>query len=591
MEYQLISPIEESYSVVERILINRGIKYEDIPHYLNLIESDVYSLDEINNIYVYSPDEINNIYLAAQMLVKHMREGKVYLIVDSDADGYLSAAILLNYLHNIVPSVVETNFVYNFHPGKQHGIDLSLVPSDTTLVAALDSSSNDYEIHQELSEKGIDVLVIDHHQAEKESSYACVVNNQLCDYPTKSLSGAGMVYKFCQYMDKVFNVSYADNYLDLVSLSLVADMMDQRDFETAYLIRKGLKSIRNPFMNEMIEKNRYQLGTSLTPIGIAFYVAPYINAITRVGQEEEKRTLFEAMLEWKAYESIPSTKRGCKGQLEQRVTQAVRNCTNVKSRQTRTRDQGLEAIENLIEEHDLLSKKILIIKLEEFSIDKGLTGLIANELMSKYQRPVFILNKCEHEDGSVTWEGSARGYGKSKLTDLRSFVRDSGYALYAEGHPNAHGLGFTSEALAQFIEYSETALKDMDFTPSYKVDFIYSAQNLNPNDILAIGGMKPLWGQNVEEAFVAIEGIKVTANNIQLMSRDKSPTLKITLPNGVACIKFKSSEEEFQQLFSESGCVVINVVGKCELNDFRGLITPQIIIENYDIISNQKYYF
>ena len=580
MEYQLISPINKDYSVVEQILVNRGIRYADIPHYLNLSDRDV-----------YSPDGIDNIHQGVQMILNHLRNGKIYVIVDSDADGYLSAAILLNYLHNIVPSIVENNFTYNFHPGKQHGIDLNLVPSDVTLVIAPDSSSNDFEIHEELSKQGIDVLVIDHHQAEKVSEYACVINNQLCNYPTKSLSGAGMVYKVCQYMDKLFNVNYANNYLDLTSLALCADMMDVRDFETAYLIQSGLKNIRNPFMNEMVEKNRYQLGTSLTPIGIAFYVAPYINAITRVGQEEEKRTLFEAMLEWKAYESIPSTKRGCKGQFEQRVVQAVRNCTNVKSRQTRTRDQSLEAIENLIEERNLLSKKILIIKLDKFSVDKGLTGLIANELMSKYKRPVFMLNKCEHEDGTITWEGSARGYEKSKLNDLRGFVRDSGYAIYAEGHPNAHGIGFTPENLDEFITYSEIALKDMDFTPSYKVDFIYSAQNLNPNDILAIGGMKPLWGQSVEEALVVIENIKVTANNIQLMSRDKSPTLKITLPNGVACIKFKSSEEEFQQLFSESGCVVINIVGKCELNDFRGLVTPQIIIENYDIISNQKYYF
>lgn len=556
------------------------MKYEDIPHYLNLTVDDV-----------YDPSGIDNIHSAVQMLIKHLRDGKIYIIVDSDCDGYVSAAVLLNYLHRIVPSVVEANFVYNFHPGKQHGIDLSLVPSDVTLVVAPDSSSNDYEIHKELSEKGIDVLVIDHHQAEKISEYACVVNNQLCDYPTKSLSGAGMVYKFCQYMDKIFNVNYADDFLDIVALSLTADMMDQRDFETAYLIRTGLKNVRNPFMYEMIEKNRYQLGTSLTPIGIAFYVAPYVNAITRVGQEEEKYTLFEAMLEWKAYESIPSTKRGCKGQLEQRVVQAVRNCTNVKSRQTRTRDQSLEAIENLIESRNLLDKKILIIKLDEFSVDRGLTGLIANELMSKYKRPVLMLNKCEQEDGSVTWEGSARGYEKSKLNDLRSFIEDSGYALYAQGHANAHGAGFTEDNLAAFIDYSEKVLKDMDFTPSYKVDFIYSAQNLNPNDILAIGGMKPLWGQNVEEALIAVEGVKVTADNIYLMSKDKSPTLKITLPNGVACIKFKSSEEEFQQLFSESGCVVINIVGKCELNDFRGLITPQIIIENYDIIANQKYYF
>lgn len=133
----------------------------------------------------------------------------------------------------------------------------------------------------------------------------------------------------------------------------------------------------------MVKKNSFSLGDEITPIGIAFYVAPYINAITRVGQEEEKRTLFEAMLEWKAYELIPSTKRGCKGQLETRVEQAVRNSTNVKSRQTRMRDQSLDAIENLIEEQGLLKHKILLIKLNN-QYERNISGLIANVLMGKY---------------------------------------------------------------------------------------------------------------------------------------------------------------------------------------------------------------
>ena len=70
-----------------------------------------------------------------------------------------------------------------------------------SLVILPDSSSNDYEVHQKLSERGVDVLVIDHHEAEKISEYACVINNQLCDYPNKALSGVGLVYKFCKYID------------------------------------------------------------------------------------------------------------------------------------------------------------------------------------------------------------------------------------------------------------------------------------------------------------------------------------------------------------------------------------------------------
>lgn len=95
----------------------------------------------------------------------------------------------------------------------------------------------------------------------------------------------------------------------------------------------------------------------------------------------------------------------------------------------------------------------------------------------------------------------------------------------------------------------------------------------------------------MEEPLIAIEHISVTKEMLQLMSRDKNPTLKIILPNGVSCIKFKSSEEEFSSLYSDSGCVVITIVGKCEINKYFDSVTPQIIVENYEIIDKQDYYF
>lgn len=61
--------------------------------------------------------------------------------------------------------------------------------------------------------------------------------------------------------------------------------------------------------------------------------------------QEEKLMLFESMLDFKGYELVPSTKRGCKGQAETRVEQACRNCTNIKNRQTKIRDTSLEKIE------------------------------------------------------------------------------------------------------------------------------------------------------------------------------------------------------------------------------------------------------
>ena len=236
-----------------------------------------------------------------------------------------------------------------------------------------------------------------------------------------------MVYTFCSYMDELLNVDYADDYLDLVALGMVADMMDLRDFETRHLITRGLENIRNPYFKGMVDKQAYSLKDGISPIGVAFYIAPYVNATIRMGTQEEKLMLFESMLDYRGYELVPSTKRGCKGQQETRVEQACRNCTNIKNRQTKARDAALENIERIIKEKNLLANKILVVKLDSFAADRNLTGLIANQLMAKYQRPVLLLNKTA--DG---WEGSGRGYDKSKFDNLREFLKESqlGYSSY-----------------------------------------------------------------------------------------------------------------------------------------------------------------
>ena len=579
MEYQLIAPripLGRLLTAVEQVLANRGIAPEDVEHYLNTTDEDI-----------LSPMLIMNIEEGVKVLIKHIAQGdKVLVQIDSDCDGYTSAAALINYLNRLFPGFVQTNVYYRIHTGKQHGILLETIPEDVKLVIAPDSSSNDYEVHEELKSRGVDVLVIDHHEADKISENAVIINNQLCDYPTKSLSGVGMVYKFCSYMDELLNVDYADDYLDLVALGMVADMMDLRDYETRHLITRGLENIRNPYFKGMVDKQAYSLKDGISPIGVAFYIAPYVNATIRMGTQEEKLMLFESMLDYRGYELVPSTKRGCKGQTETRVEQACRNCTNIKNRQTKARDAALENIERIIKEKNLLENKILAIKLDTFAADRNLTGLIANQLMAKYQRPVLLLNKTA--DG---WEGSGRGYDKSKFDNLREFLKESGMIMYAEGHANALGVGITDEEFKTFIEYSNRELAEFDFTPCYKVDFIFSGSDFRGMDIVEIAELKSLWGQGVDEPLVAIEHINVYAGNVVLMSPDKSPTLKITLPNGTSLIKFKSSQEEYEKLRSETGCITINVVGKCERNVWNGTVTPQIIIEDYEIVGEQKYYF
>lgn len=575
MEYQLINRPISRLQEIEQILMNRGIPLIDVYRYLHTSPVDI-----------IPPTEIANIKEGASLLVKHISQNsKVMLQIDSDCDGFTSFAVFMNYLNNLFPAFVQNNIVYKTHKGKSHGIDMDEIPKDTKLVIALDASSNEYEIHQKLREAGMDVLIIDHHEATEVSPDACVINNQLCDYPNKSLSGVGMVYKFCCYLDQLLGVDHADKYLDLVALGMIADMMDLRYFETKHLIQLGCENIRSPFIKMMMSRNEYSIKGQLTPFTVGFYIAPYINAVARVGTQEETLLLAESMLEYRAYEQIPSTKRGCSGQTESRVEQACRTANNVRNRQNKARDVSTEFVDKLIETNNLLDNKILVVQAPKANgLDTNITGLIGNQTSAKYQHPVLILNERNH-DGEIWWEGSARGLSDSELTNFKEFLINTGLVEYAEGHPNAFGVGIKDQNIQKFIEFTNEKLKDIDFRPIYWVDFIYKSDTLNPNTILTIGQYNYLWGQSLDKPKIAIEDINITPNNVQVM---KGPSLKFTI-NGIEYIKFKAAEEEIK-LFQDNAIVNITIVGECDINTWGGVERPQIIIVDYEVNKAIKYY-
>ena len=146
------------------------------------------------------------------------------------------------------------------------------------------------------------------------------------------------------------------------------------------------------------------------------------------------------------------------------------------------------------------------------------------------------------------------------------------------------------EFLLQFIEYTDKALESMSSEPVYYVDYIYDGDNVNPQNIIDIANLEDLWGKDMDEPFIAIENLKVTQDMVTLMSPDKKPTLKITLPNKVALIKFGSCQEEYESLLAE-GYIQINVIGRCNKNVWNGITTAQIFIEDYEVVSMAKYIF
>ena len=523
------------------------------------------------------------------------------IIVDCDCDGYTSAALLINYLYKIFPAWVINHVTWYMHDSKQHGLSDCIdfvLDKNPALVICPDSSSNDYEYHKILKDKNIDVLVLDHHLADKISEDAIIINNQLSNYPNKELSGVGVCWQFCRYIDSILDLHYADELLDLVALGNCGDMMSLRSMETRYLITKGFrkKNIKNPFIDYMLDKNSFPLSKadyvssdssmSCTSIGAAFFIVPFVNAITRSGTIDEKHLLFNAMLNHKAFEEVLSNKRGHKlGETEKLVLQAIRTVTNVKNRQTRAEEAGLAMLENMIETNNMLNHKVLVFLLEPGQIDAEIRGLIANKFMAKYQRPCCLLTR-NNRNGIETYEGSMRGYTKTGIDSFKDVLEQCPEVIYAQGHDNAAGLGIKANQVDDFLYHIDQLLEDVSVDPLYRIDYDFKEYDDNNLKILEIASMNDFWGQDIDRAYVNIN-FKITSNNFQVM---KSNTLKFNLPNGLSIIKFNGTEEEIEK-FTTTGYLEVNAICKCNANNWNGRTYPQLMMEDYEIIDSSKYYF
>ena len=96
MKYQLINQINNNYSAIEQVLTNRHIPLAEISHYLNTTDNDINSPEALGQKCLME---------AATALIQHIKNNDPALVIcDCDADGFTSAAILINYLHDLFPT-------------------------------------------------------------------------------------------------------------------------------------------------------------------------------------------------------------------------------------------------------------------------------------------------------------------------------------------------------------------------------------------------------------------------------------------------------------------------------------------------------
>ena len=361
-------------------------------------------------------------------------------------------------------------------------------------------------------------------------------------------------------------------------------MMNYQDLETRYIISQGLKNIHNPFLYYMIEKNDFSIQKKggINYNAIAWYVTPFINAVVRSGDEDEKKLIFRSMLTYEAFKKIPSGKRGQKGELIPRVEEAVRIAANVKARQTKLQDGSMSLIEKKIAREHLLDEPILLLKCDAGEVEKNLAGLLANRLQAKYQRPTFVLIKGKSkEEPEYFYRGSARNYSKSEIQNLRELCEGIDSVEYAQGHEAAFGISIKEKNIDTFLEEMENTYNNIPHEAVYYVDYIFNQKDSAADKIQTLSNMSEYWGQEIPETNIAVKDVILSNAKVMLLSPDKNPTIKITLENGVVLIKFGSSAVEFEEFMKPNQ--ILTVVGTPNINEWNGVQTPQILINDYEL--------
>ena len=576
MKTKLINKdIRDNYT--NELLLERGLTKEELNYFLNVPDDSA----------LQNPQDFNNIDVALVMFTQMAslgEEDRIVTVVDSDVDGFTSAAIFMQYLRKMNPDV---QLDYVLHKGKGHGLSDTIEDILTKhhenpnikYVVLPDSSSNDYEYHERLGAEGIDCLILDHHIVEPDtqfSNHAVIVNNQLSEnYKNKDLCGAGVTWQFCRHIDKHYGTSYADEYIDLAALGIVSDMMSMLSLENRYIVHTGLNKINNYFFKALCEKQSFSMGNKVTPITVAFYITPLINAMIRAGADDEKQRCFEAFID--GHKMVECHKRGAKGTFEELAIESARECTNARAKQNRVLDKAVEQLEVKIHKYNLLENKILFVRLDDEDFPPELNGLCAMKLAAKYQKPTIVARL--NDEGEI--KGSSRGLNESELKSFKNFMDESGLFTFTAGHDNACGIGIYDKNLSAFHSYANEALKEVDFGESvYEINFERIAADQDLEGLICdIAAHEDIWGQGNPEPLIHIKDINVIKSEIRVMGRN-SDTVKIE-KFGIAYMKFHA--KDFIEELKQYDDIKLEVVGRANLNEWGGYQTPQIFITNYQI--------
>ena len=402
-----------------------------------LVKRGVETFDQARAFFRPSLDDLHDPFLMKGMheAVERLHQaitGKEKILVygDYDVDGTTAVALVYSFIQRFtknvgfyIPDRYDEGYGLSYK-----GIDHA-AEGGFSLIITLDCGIKAIEKVEYAREKGIDVIICDHHLPEETLPAAVAVldpKREDCNYPFDDLSGCGVGFKLVQGYSQQYGIPFEtlSPLLDLLVVSIASDLVTMVG-ENRVLAHYGLKVLNEhpcEGLLAMINLSNLEPG-HITIDDIVFKIGPRINA---AGRMESGRL---------AVELLKAT--------DTRSAMAIGEKINDNNNERKNIDREItqEAIEMVQNGECLSSENATIVYNPKWS--KGVVGIVASRLVEAFYKPTVVLTKS---NGFVT--GSARSVAGFDLYEAIESCAD--LLENFGGHVYAAGLTLKEENLAEF---------------------------------------------------------------------------------------------------------------------------------------------
>jgi single-stranded-DNA-specific exonuclease len=438
---------------------------------------------------LHSPYLMTGLRNAVERLRAAIERNETVLIYgDYDVDG-TTAIVILKAALELCGGKVEYHVPHRIREG--YGMRDEVIEQAAArgirLIISVDTGIRAFAAANTAARCGVDLIVTDHHlpQAEGVPKALAVVNptQQGCDYPCKSLCGAGVAFKIAQaLLVESGHERLLPSFLKMVAIATIADAVPLIG-ENRVFAKLGLEGLRKPVnagLRVLLANCQLDGSRPLSAGDIAFRVAPRLNAAGRMDIAERVIQLFTEKDAGKAAEMAMQLDQlnGDRQQEEQRILQEIQ--------------QKIDSSPEL--------KDAYCIVVEGEGWHRGVIGICATRVVERYHRPALVFC-CEN--------GEAHGSGRSITPFHLLEALESCPELFTRfgGHSHAVGCGLPVDRIpelrARLDSYARQRLTPADFVPVMEYDAEVALDELKDDFWLALQRLEPFGSGNPVPVFVA----------------------------------------------------------------------------------------